>query len=556
MATRALNATVLTLAALALTTRLEAQDTRIDRFGAGWARLDTICAVITPPSETGLTDRLRQLPNFNSPAAPDSIKRKAGCLLALLYAHQSELWNRIKDWQDEGGPAALTYFTAVLADTATDVTAGNALAALALDLSVATPLKIITGYRQQVADAMYAAVHAGNESPIVLRACTRFNLVVGDLATARYCSAKALREGADSSWHLIRWSWLASLHHDSTNAARLMQLAIARAHDSASSGEVHWFLAKVSAHYKDTMTPADSAAAFAHGLKDAEAEPDFLGDLYAQCPIWLVEHGSHSRSAQDDCTHAYGNPDVPIATVGHLFRLWSPTTQAPIALVAYSVPRSDIDLAARDQPTVVHVDLDLRQWDWASGGWSDTTAQHQRLVPGPVGKTSYFSGAFVTTPTPGPNSWSLVVTQYGRYGRTSVDGTVPLATGPLVLSDLVAGVRSQGLTWTLGRDTVVLAPLGTVSPHEPMTLFYQIRNMGPARTLISSVVLRHISHGRIEPNPVITIHFRTDVGAGLTSVERDLDLSRIRSDDYHLTVQLLGTHGAVLAEREADLLVH
>jgi hypothetical protein len=301
MATRARTAVAIAaIMALTASTRLTAQDTRLDHFGAGWARLDTLCTPVMAE-----TNGHFHLGDYNRPAAPDSTVRRAACFESHLYDQQAST-GMLDNPASFGGPIALSLFVKMVTRRTTDTTAANALAALALDLSVAPDLKIISGYRQSAADLLYAAVRTGNSSPLIFRACTRFNLVVGDLATARYCSAKALREGADSSWHLIRWSWLASLHHDSTDAARLMQLAIARAHDSASSGEVDWFLAKVSAHYKDTMTPADSVAAFAHGLKDAEAEPDFLGDLYAQCPIWLVEHGSHSQEVIYDY-------DIPVS---------------------------------------------------------------------------------------------------------------------------------------------------------------------------------------------------------------------------------------------------
>src|SRR5437764_1122721 len=65
--------------------RLGAQDSRIDRFGAHWARISFLCASYQPHGATTLDDRVRELGKKAGATAPDSVLREYGCVEALAY---------------------------------------------------------------------------------------------------------------------------------------------------------------------------------------------------------------------------------------------------------------------------------------------------------------------------------------------------------------------------------------------------------------------------------------------------------------------------------------
>ncbi|HEY4320700.1 MAG TPA: hypothetical protein VGM77_05910 [Gemmatimonadales bacterium] len=518
----------------------------IDGYQRNWPVLRRQCAAERTGTELDRSDKALKIEGTVRHQYSDSLQHLLACLRVLNYVDGDE---SVITFLGAGGKALAAWLT-LAAHRAPDPKADEMVALLALDLpngptfgagSVRSAVAQAAGQRQRVAEAMYRAVRAGAPSPAVLRACVLYALAVGDAATARYCADQALTRGVDSTWHLVQLSWLAARHADTAAAVSLFRAAMATAHDPASEAEITRRLRRGG---------DQGAPAFAAALLRDEARTDFVSPLLEYCPVWAEVNGARAQ-ASGNCVGAHGRTEAALGVIGNLARLWDPATGEPIGIFTVAVADDD-DAPASSVPK--DVTMSLRQWDWSAALWRDSTVRPQLGTTGTKDHRELVA-ALLAEPVMAAGAWSIVVSYQGNVGRVSAEGGPPLSRDPFALSDVIVGAKSQRLATQVGQDTITLTPLNTLAPAEPVTLFYQVRSPSRQNALRSVVTFRRITAGRVAPEPVLTLAAPVSVAAGLTGVERGLDLSRFGRGDYQVEVRMIASDGTALASRTTNLLV-
>jgi hypothetical protein len=134
----------------------------------------------------------------------------------------------------------------------------------------------VTGEGPVVAD-LIAAVDVGVRDPFVLRACTSLAIDVGDEVSAHSCSLRALASGIDSTWHLLRLSWLAFVHGDTTSGLASFRHAAGASHTSEARADLGWHLE--NAFLQPSLAETDQCViCFGSGLLSAFEENGVISD--------------------------------------------------------------------------------------------------------------------------------------------------------------------------------------------------------------------------------------------------------------------------------------
>lgn len=244
----------------------------------------------------------------------------------------------------------------------------------------------------------------------------------------------------------------------------------------------------------------------------------------------------------------------PIAVVAQLARVWDPRSGGPLAVIPYALRIGNVSVDEDSGAVAAAVDLSLRQWSRASATWLETDV-HRRLRFERLPEDGYLTGFVVIPSNPDVTAWSLVVSQGpDRRGRAWETDSPPLASGPLVLSDLILGAASQGQTWTTTTGTAVsLAPLGAFDKAEPVSLYWQVRS-AVARDSVRIRVALFREEGRGE-QAALALEFTERLGTGLTEISRRIGIDRLGGGAYRLEVTLSDPRTGDVAKRSARLLI-
>jgi hypothetical protein len=224
--------------------------------------------------------------------------------------------------------------------------------------------------------------------------------------------------------------------------------------------------------------------------------------------------------------------------------------------VTYALKVGDLASADGAQGRLASIGFDIRQHDPATDG-SETSFTRRLILPDTAAKKSHLTGFAVVPSSVGVTTWSLIASQgTDRLGRAFEEGKSPLLGGRLMLSDLVLGAESQGVTWNRDGQQVFLAPLGVMSVKDAIHLYYQIRSDSSRAGVTTSVVLTRTDQGpKAASTPVLQITFTGELPSGLSEVERQLDVSHLGSGSYRLEVIVTDRGGAVRAKQSARLLL-
>jgi hypothetical protein len=296
----------------------------------------------------------------------------------------------------------------------------------------------------------------------------------------------------------------------------------------------------------------------------------YLCDLdAARCGLTIRAQNSQLRNEQLETVRQQDHEAVAIATtrddnsiraanhldmVAQLHRLWDPATGAPIAVVSYALRLTDLSMHESDVGRTALVDIALRQYNPVAGVWSDTALYRHLKLPSKASKNTHVTGYLVVASSPDVTAWSMTATQPDdRSGRAFEEERPPLATGPLVMSDLVLGAHAQDLVWKGPTSNVTLAPLGAMNRKQPVQLYFQVKSEVARAGVKTVLVLYRVEAGPRNNTPAFQLGFTGSIHEGMNEVEKELDVSRLDGGSYRLEVQLTDAAGALTVRQSAML---
>jgi hypothetical protein len=446
------------------------------------------------------------------------------------------------------------------------------------------------------AAAIYGAIELGARSPGLLRSCTSLMLDLNDVPAAHDCSLRALTEGHDSTWHLLRLASLAFIGADTVTGMKAIELAATSAHDASSRAELGWHLESVGPQctciVAGAMNPSSRAGYDPRDNLSAAERREWLalpdssvgdwitaairarlplpkaGEAYGrmhrlatptQNAVWqhasLIPadfllhffYTSYGGGTFRGCLSALDtitcrpppNPDDKhhIALAADVWRLWDPVSGARIQLLGLAVPIRGMAFVGRGADRSATVDINFRQWT-LPGAWRDTAFVRQIRVPESAGDDGTWLASVIIPGAELP-SWGLMVSQSTlRRGGLYRDLRPAINETDLELSDLVLGSPEQRLAWQNGVTTVPLAPVHAFSQKKTIQLYYQIRADTTRPSIKVAITVRRIVDGLPSEQTVVSMSFAAAVKRGINEAQRELDLSNLASGDYELSVDI------------------
>jgi hypothetical protein len=224
-------------------------------------------------------------------------------------------------------------------------------------------------------------------------------------------------------------------------------------------------------------------------------------------------------------------------------RLWD-IHGSPIAMVQFAVTLRDDTLAHTQylsSPTTPRMTFrqmgarpEVRDTTWRQGLDRPENARSGILAEG-----------FVAAPlVPWLTSWT-VRANTARWIRTSGSapiGLQPLPQGPIVVSDLALAGDETPDIWDVGDDQVRLSRSNVFNRKAPIHLSYQVKSDSSHNDIKTWVTLTDVSdHG--SGTRLLQLNFPGRLIAGVTFVERDINMSKQKSGTYQLEVQVGSTRG-------------
>ena len=555
----------------------------IDRFDP--FRLPRLCQLAGVSERDGFAPREKRLEDSVAAAPGDAGRwRELGCVRALGM-----------EMAGLSGDNAPTAFLASLALRPGDSVTAMVFAAAAFDMLYAPWYRTAVAHRDEYEIGSYESLRAGVTAPIVVRACGEFAIEIGDLATAQYCWHRALVQGPDSAWALVRLAWNAWYHGEWPEMTSYFDRAIGAANDSASRGEllddirhlvpgqfdaelaavmaaapdsarIEW----VHAHLADKVWAAEGSGApvpsatrapvdsihYRAVLAGALSTSTFVSPLLALCPFYRQVNGYRDApSAGMLCQSSSQTGLGPIDVIGQLYRLWDPSTGQPRSLVVYAARQDQVRT-----PHGVHADttapaLEIRVWDRGPDRWIDTTFAPDTSIARLHG-TRYVTGTvWLEEPLSGIVSLTLSASGPKRYGHVTIDPIHPLAVGPVRFSDIIVGVASQHLARQIGTAAVPLAPVEKIARRDLVQLYYQTKNDGERQQGTTAIALRRIEEGVVDSVPVLALSFAVAVPNGVGEFRRELNIAHLDEGSYQLEVRLQSSSGMVIDRKTANLYV-
>jgi hypothetical protein len=527
---------------------------------------------------------------------------RLGCIRALLYVRKVPA--REEHGQPVGaswGQGAINSLTDVLEQAPGNAFAAQLLSALSLS-AIPVSLPAIEDFAEKsmslrppadpvpLAHILFASVRAGVRDGDVIRACTSLLLDIGDITAALECSRRGLEYGVDSTWHLLRLSYVSFLQGDTLAGVAQFQNAASVARDSLSRFDVaqhlDWERRNVSdlSHSRYVIDSLDTAG-FKQwlGMSDSiermtwlkERELRAIAREQISIAAILERHFrvvTYARGGFHDCinTVRIGPPrkddfapdgtfigvtpdsaalllpchprvDPSLRTIpatAALLRFWDPASGGLTGVVSYSIPLSG--LIENQQPTqsTLAIELDVRQSGVNSSESIDTSVSKRLQVAPGVKRASSLTGIVPVRVNQAPSTWSMTIAQ-DRYRFGVVTGaSESIDDGPLMLSDIALGAPSQGQTWRLGTDGISLMPLGEVNHRDLLELFVQARSDIRRADLRLALAVYRTERGVRAPAPTIQVTSKVSMPAGITPIKRTIDLTKLPAGTYVLMLSL------------------
>jgi hypothetical protein len=392
----------------------------------------------------------------------------------------------------------------------------------------------------------YLARHADAH---LLRGCSELALAIRNYPVAHECIERSLLLGADSTWNLLRLTWLAVRRADTAGAVRLFRRAVAAANDPVAANDLGW-------HFNPKL---DSSGVWAYGpthasevaLRERTEWVDTSADLRMAAiaswsrsaegsKIWhrldsdtaLADHFRQLAFAGEafrDCVVGEPNPPCgrgpePVALAVRRMRFWDPHGDE-LVVVPYQ-------LIGGKAPKVwpAGTAIEYRQRNDRDHFGTDTTFAPRESARGLV---------IIPTP-PDLDSWMMSAVAPG-FERVAAfeDGQLPLSTGALRVSDLAVGAIDSIPVWDHDGTKVPMSPTLSFDRRVKIALFYQLRcdsGCGPVHTSISLYALPD----RGEPTPALAVGLDGLARPGITDVTREIDVARLAHGNYRLEVAVRG----------------
>lgn len=219
--------------------------------------------------------------------------------------------------------------------------------------------------------------------------------------------------------------------------------------------------------------------------------------------------------------------------------LWHPESREPIVVVPFAVTADGL-WQSRDSVLVT------LKFAFEEGG---KTRRQER----PVGlrADARREVGFLQLPTAGTGGrWKLKADLSRRNRDVTLEGSVePLLADTVALSDVILGDAALGTFLPLGADSVMLAPFEVISAGRPIELFFQILNRGEAREGTIDLRIRRMVNRDSVADEVLALAFPVRVAAGITSIHRSVDFSRLKGSQYDLVTTVLDNSGRKLVTR-------
>lgn len=230
---------------------------------------------------------------------------------------------------------------------------------------------------------------------------------------------------------------------------------------------------------------------------------------------------------------------IEVKLTARVHRLWNPADQQQLAVAPFSLA-----VPLRWSGDSVGYGVELRP-ETNTRPSRDTPAHLELFARGGTTRTL----GVVAGPVPAePDFWRVVARQAGMTRENLATFRLSrLREGNFALSDLVVGAAGQGVSWALGADTVTLAPDEVLLATERIQLFYQIRSTRPLSDLCTKMTVTRVVAQESQADQVFTLGFRTPrVPAGITSVQREIDATRLTGSRYRIDVIVTTADGTFL----------
>src|ERR1019366_341756 len=121
----------------------------------------------------------------------------------------------------------------------------------------------------------------------------------------------------------------------------------------------------------------DDASPYIDRLARTLLNPHLQGPILERCPLIIFHNGAEQGADHSGCRSDAVRTASHIDVSGQLLRLWNPATGAPIGVLGYALERRGLktDTGGRFDARTVSVAVNVRQYEWETAGWRDTTVR-------------------------------------------------------------------------------------------------------------------------------------------------------------------------------------
>jgi hypothetical protein len=125
----------------------------------------------------------------------------------------------------------------------------------------------------------------------------------------------------------------------------------------------------------------------------------------------------------------------------------------------------------------------------------------------------------------------------------------------LQLSDLFVAADDNTMSWKSRGSTVLLTPIRAFRHEVPVHLYYQVNNGGPRRPVKVAISVSKLVDGVPAGGPLLSVASDAIMTSGISEIRRELDLARMGSGDYELTVVVRDTGDGSQAKQSVSIVV-
>ena len=425
---------------------------------------------------------------------------------------------------------------------------------------------------------LWTVLHNRDGTPIEYRACVSLALELSRADDATWCARRALALGVDSTWHLLRLSYLA-FRDDRLLAGKLnFDLAVTSAHTPAMRAEIGWHLVHRSAGFSGNLTHAQPWQMMSRAVNDSILTlPDSV------FPGWVVgrnhalrRHGwpsatvrlfmafhdvVHSGGGFRGCQAVYGaNPSCPNVPaedwrrwIGILnaesYRLWNDSGRSVVALMPVRItpPSCDDRPGTAQQTTQVM----FRRWDARTRQWSSRAVDAPfRRLPSDDHEGCARDALFTFAGRAAPGTWAISAIADSGGWTADDDGVLPsLADAPFALSDLVIGRPGHDPDLRFNGETAAASPTDRFQSRDTLSVFFQVKSQQSNDSATVALEIMTLNSQHLPEESRVRLTFPTRLTGRFTPVLRVLSLGPLDQGEYLLRVTVSTATRSGSAER-------